>query len=134
MAITTSVSTKELERVASLAYEGQTVKVMLCSVGGTGYDENSTIANWQTVEVSSSGYAQYSAVIPSGSYDSVNGFYKIPSIAASFTATGTSYTYDRVVIWIDGATYPHSIVAESPNIVVSPAQTQTYSIQLITDD
>ena len=48
MALTTSVSVKELERIASLAYEGETIKVMLCSVGATGLTSASTVASWIT--------------------------------------------------------------------------------------
>jgi hypothetical protein len=134
MAITTTLSQKELERVAALAYEGETLKVMLCSVGATGYTANSTVANWQSVEASGNGYVRYSEVIGTGSYSSTNGRYEIPSIDADFTATGVGYSYDRVVLYIDGATYPHSILAEVPNIVLSPGQTQTYRLSLNTDD
>ena len=134
MAITTTVSQKELERVAALAYEGETLKVMLCSVGATGYTAQSTVANWQSVEASGNGYVRYSAVIGTGSYSGTNGRYELPNVDAAFTASGVGYTYDRVVLYIDGATYPHSILTESPNIVMAPGQTQTYRLSLNTDD
>ena len=50
MALTTEVSSKELQRVAVEAYETKTLKVMLCSAGATGYTAESTVADWQTVE------------------------------------------------------------------------------------
>lgn len=131
MAITTTVSSKELERVAALAYEGKTLKVMLCSVGITGYTAESTVANWQSVEKSGNGYVRYSEIIGTGTY--VNGSYGLPAIDAVFTAS-SAYTYDTVVLYIQGATYPHSIVTESPNIVLSAGQTQTYRFNLNTDD
>jgi hypothetical protein len=134
MALTASISQKELERVAALAYEGETLKVMLCSIGATGYTAQSTVANWQTVEKSGNGYVRYSEVIGTGSYDAVDGRYELPTIDAEFTATGAGFTYDRVVLYIDGATYPHSVLAEDPNIVMSAGQTQTYRLDLNTND
>lgn len=133
MAISTTISTKELQRVAVAAYEGATLKVMLCSVGTTGYTAESTVANWQSVEASGNGYVRYSEVIGAGSYNSTNGRYELPSIDAEFNATGT-FSYDRVVLYIQGATYPHSVIEESPNIVLSAGQTQTYRLNLNTDD
>lgn len=134
MAILTTLSTKELERVAALAYEGETLKVMLCSVGVTGYTAQSTVTNWQSVEASGNGYVRYSELIGTGAYNSTSGKYELPTIDAEFTATGAGYTYDTVVLYIDGATYPHSILTETPNIVLSAGQTQTYRLNLNTDD
>lgn len=134
MAITTTISSKELQRVAAAAYETKTLKVMLCSVGVTGYTAESTVANWQSVEKSGSGYVRYSQVIAAGSYSSGNGNYALPTIDAAFTASGSGYSYDRVVLYIDGATYPHSVLAESPNVVLAAGQTQTYRLNLTTDD
>jgi hypothetical protein len=134
MALTTTISQKELERVAALAYEGETLKVMLCSVGVSGFTAESTVANWQSVEQSANGYVRYSEVIATGAYDAVDARYEIPAIDADFTATGAGYTYDRIVVYIDGATYIHSLIVEDPNIALAAGQTQTYRIQLTTDD
>lgn len=128
MAETVTLSVKETERIAALCYEGETLKVMLCSVGLTGYTASSTVANWQSVEKSGNGYARFSAVIGTGTYDTGDGRYELPTISAEFTATGAGYDYDRVVAYIDGATYPYLIVAEDPNIVLSAGQSQTYAI------
>ncbi len=134
MALTTTISQKELARVANLAYEGETLKVMLCSVGVTGYTAESTVANWQSVEQSGNGYVRFSSVIATGSYDATDARYEIPALDAAFTATGAGYTYDRIVCYIDGATYIHSLITEDPNIALAAGQTQTYRIQLVTDD
>lgn len=128
MAQTVTLSTAELGRIAALAYEGETLKVMLCSVGATGYTANSTVANWQSVEASGGGYVRYSEVIGTGSYDSGDGRYELPTIDAEFVATGAGYSYDRVVAYIDGATHPYLVLAEDPNIVLSAGQVQTYAI------
>jgi hypothetical protein len=134
MALTTTISQKELARVANLAYEGETLKVMLCSVGATGYTAETTVANWQSVEQSGNGYVRFSSVIATGSYDATDARYEIPALDAAFTATGAGYTYDRIVVYIDGATYIHSLIVEDPNIALAAGQTQTYRIALTCDD
>lgn len=134
MALTVSLSTKELQRVAELAYEGETLKVMLCAVGSTGYTSASTVANWQSVELSGNGYSRASTTVGTGSYNGTTARYEIPSYDAIFTASGGSLTYDRIVVYIDGATYPVSVLTEDPNIVLSSGQSQTYRISLNTDD
>lgn len=135
MALTTTISTKELERVAALAYEGETLKVMLCQVGLTGYTPQSTVANWQSVELASAnGYVRYSEVIGTGSYSGTDGRYNLPVIDAEFTASGVGFSYDRIVLYIDGATYPHSVIVEDPNITLLAGQVQTYRLRLNADD
>jgi hypothetical protein len=134
VALTVSLSVKELERVAALAYEGEILKVMLCAVGATGYDSSSTVANWQTVELSGSGYVRGSTTIGTGTYNATTARYELPSYDAEFTADGGNLTYETIVVYIDGATYPHSVITESPNIVLLDGQTQTYRISLNTDD
>lgn len=134
MAISTVISQKELERVAALAYEGETLKVMICSVSTSGFTAQSTVANWQTVEQSGNGYVRFSQVIAAGAYNSTSGRYELPVIDAEFTATGVGYTYDTIVVYIEGSTYPHSVITESPNIALQANQYQTYRISLITDD
>jgi hypothetical protein len=134
MALTTTISQKELKRVAGLAYEGKTLKVLLASVGASGYTAESTVANWQSVEKSGNGYVRYSEVIATGAYDATDARYEIPAIDAAFTATGAGYIYDRIVCYIEGETYIHSLIVENPNIALASGQTQTYRIQLVTDD
>jgi hypothetical protein len=120
--------------VAALAYEGETLKVLLASVGGSGYTAQSTVANWQSVEKSGNGYVRYSTTVGTGSYNGTTGRYELPSIDAEFTATGAGYSYDRIVIYVDGATYPHSVLTESPNITLAAGQVQTYRVSLNTND
>lgn len=133
MAQTINVSQKELQRIAQLAYEGETLKVMLCVVD-VGYTAESSVSTWQSAEVTGNGYVRGSSVLTSGSYNMTSASYQIPQVAVSFTATGAGYTYDRVVLYIDGATYPHSIIIESPGVTMQDGQTLTYNLNLSTDD
>jgi len=134
MATTTTISQKELKRQAGLVFEGEVLKVMLCSVGATGYTAESTVANWQSVEKSGNGYVRYSTTIGTGAYDATTGTYKLPDIDAAFTASGAGYSYDRIVLYIDGETFIHSLITEDPNITLSAGQTQTYRLSIRTDD
>jgi hypothetical protein len=134
MAITTTISQKELKRVAGLAYEGETLKVMLCTVGSTGYTAESTVANWQSVESTGTGYVRGSAVVATGAWDGTDLRYEMPTIDFAFTCSSGTYSYDTVVAYIDGETYVHSIIVESALVTLAAAQTQTYRIQLLTDD
>ena len=134
MALTVQQSTKELARVANLAYEGETIKVALCNVGSTGYTAESTVANWLTTEISGNGYSRFSLLLPTGAYDSVDARYEVPFFDAVFTASGSGFTYDRIVVYVDGATYPHSVITENPNIAIVAGQSKTYRILLSVDD
>jgi len=134
MAITATISQRELKRLAGLGYEGETLKVMLCEVGMTGYTAESTVANWQSVELSGNGYVRYSEVIGTGTYSETTASYNMPTVDAEFTATGDGYSYDRIIVYINGETYIHSEIVEDPNVTLAAGQTQTYRIELATDD
>lgn len=134
MAITTTISQRELKRVAGLAYEGEVLKVMLCTVGATGYTAESTVANWQSVESTGTGYVRGSATVAVGAWDATDLRYEMPAIDFAFTCSSGTYSYDTVVCYIDGETYVHSIIVESTTVTLAAGQTQTYRIQLLTDD
>lgn len=134
MAQLTVISQKELERQAQLCFEGETLKVMLCSPSVIGLTPQDTVATWQGHEISGNGYVRYSTTVGTGAYVPLNGSYDLPEIIAAFSASGVGYSYDTVVIYIDGATYPHSVITESPNVVLLPGQAQTYKITLRQDD
>lgn len=133
MPLTVVQSTKEQARVAAAAYEGQGIRVALCNVGSTGYTAESSVTNWLSVEISGNGYARYSLTLGTGTYDSTDARYELPFFDATFTATG-NLSYDRVVVYINGATFPYLVGTESPNIVLASGQTKTYRFQLTVDD
>lgn len=135
MALTTSISQQELKRVAALSYEGKTVSVMLCAVGVSGFTSNSTVAQWETVEISGNGYARFTTTTGTGAYSTTDGRYNLPSFVAGFTATtGAGYIFDTCVIIIGGVLYPHSVITESPEISLLPGQSYSYRITLASDD
>lgn len=134
MATATIISTKELQRVSELAYEGETLNVMLCSLGESGYTAESTVTEWESTELSGNGYQRFSMIIPAGSFNAATGRYEVPAIDAVFTATGLGYSYNRIVLFIEGSVYIHSLLQENPNITMMPGQSQTYRFSIVTED
>lgn len=133
MALNAQISQRELERVAGIVYGGQQLNVLLANVGSTGYGAESTISDWQSVECSGSGYFRFVTTLGSGSYSTTLGRFELPAVNAQFSATA-SYSFDRIVLWVQGATYPHSVIVESPAVTLSAGQSVTYRLTLNTDD
>lgn len=133
MALTSTISTKELQRQAAAAFEGQDYTIFLAR-NLTGLTVESTTAEWVAAKTSGGGYADVTGTIGTGSYSSGNARYELPVINAAFTASGSGFVYDTVCVLIGTATYLHSILVEVPNIVMNDGQTKTYSITLAVDD
>ena len=135
MALTTVISRNELERVALAAYNGKTLKVMLCFLGDNSLSETSTVAQWQAKELPpDNGYVRFSQALSAGQYNVANSRYEFPTVNAGFAATGGGFSWNKVVLYIDGASNVHSVLTESPNIVLQAGQTQTYRLTINTDD
>jgi len=132
MAVSVSISTKELERQAKLAFEGKTYKLFLAVKGALTVD--STRVNWEAAEISGNGYAAATGTIPAGSYSSGNGRYEMPAISGTFTASGAGFTYDTLCLAIDGSAYLHSILVESPTVTLAAGQSKSYTLTLAQDD
>jgi hypothetical protein len=143
MPYTSAISTKELERVATAAYVGRSVRVCLATVSSSGYTVESTTANWDSRELAlTNGYARVTVpTLAAGAYDAVDGRYEVgPSsganqtIDATFTASGGTLTWDRVYVVIGTEPYIAYLGTESPGITLSAGQSVTYRIQLAVDD
>jgi hypothetical protein len=98
MALTASLSPKELERVAQLAYEGYAIRVSLANDIGATLSTQSTVAAWDALKVSGGGYKDYRSTIGVGTYDSGNQRYQLPALDAEFTATTTGYTFTNIYV------------------------------------
>lgn len=136
MALSVSVAPAELARVAALAYQGQSVRVSLASVGLTGYTDTSTVTQWDSVKLSGNGYADFTTTVAEGGYDSIDSRYEMGAdtgantfIDATFTATGGDLVYDRIYVVI-GTTNLHSVLYETPAVTLSSGSSITYRIQL----
>lgn len=134
MAITLSISRYELQRQAALAFEGKAYEVFLATNSGS-LTANSTYAAWQAVEVASaSSYAPVTGTVGTGAWSSGNSRYELPSITATFTSSGSGYSYDTICVRIGTETYLHSLITESPSITLAAGQSKTYVITLVQDD
>lgn len=131
---TTTISQKELQRLAEAAYEGKPYRVSLGYNNTTGLTSESTTAAWDAVKLSGNGYADVTGTIATGSYDATDQRYEMPLIEAEFAATGGSLTYDTLYVVIDSYTYVHSITVESPAVTLADGTSVLYRLQLATDD
>lgn len=134
MAITLTISQKELQRQAALCLEGRAYEVFLATNDGS-LTANSTYAAWQAVEVASAnGYAPATGTLGTGAWDAGDARYELPAVTATFSSSGSGYSYNTVCVRIGTETYLHSIVAESPSITLAAGQSKSYVITLVQDD
>ena len=134
MALTLTISPKELERQAGLALDGKNYEVFLANNTG-GLTADSTAAAWKAVEVAAgNGYAAVTGTTGTGAYVPGNGRVELPDITAAYTASGAGFAYNTVCLHFVGETYLHSISVEAPDITLAAGSSKTYVISLIQDD
>lgn len=134
MALTLTISQKELQRQASAALVGKSATIFLATNSGSLTSE-STYSAWYAVKATGTGYADVSVgSLGAGSYNATTGRWELPAITATFTCTSGSYSYDTVCIRIGTETYLHSVNVESPSITLAAGQSKTYTITLAVDN
>lgn len=135
MALTITITPKELERQAALSFEGKTYKVFLASDPDGTLDETNTVAEWEALELAELyGYAPVTGTIGVGAYSEANAQYEIPAIDASFTGLDIGFTHDVVILAIEGGTHPHSVMRQSDPVLLQASQGIGYKLRLIQDD
>jgi hypothetical protein len=133
MTLSLSVSTKELERQATLCFEGLAYKVFLVQ-NTSSLTAEDTAALWEADELTSPSYSAVTGTIAAGSYHVGNARFQMPQIVATFTAGSGGLTYDSICIKLGTETYLHSVITESPLINLLDGQSKTYTLQLAVDD
>ncbi len=134
MAITLTISQKELQRQAAACFEGRAYEVFL-ALNTASLTSESTYSAWQAVEVATAnGYAPVTGTIGTGAWDGGDARYEMPVITAAFTSSGSGFSYDTICIRIGTETYLHSLIVESPSITLAAGQSKTYLITLAQDD
>ena len=141
MALTSALSTKELERVAIAAYSGKSIRVSLGFNGTSGLTVEDSKSAWDAVKKSGNGYQDFTTTLPIGGFDIAQDRWEIGEesganqfINAEFTATGAGYTFDSVYVIVDDDLFLHSLLSESPAVVMQDGQVITYRIQIILDN
>jgi hypothetical protein len=134
MAITQTISTRELLRQSSLVFDAKAYRVYLATNNGS-LTAESTHAAWTAVEVAGgTGYAAVTGTLGTGVYQAGTGRVEVPAVTATFTATGAGFSYDTVVIRLGTETYVHSILVESPSITLAAGQSKTYTLTFAQND
>jgi hypothetical protein len=123
----------ELGRAYSLAY--QNVPARLCLAFDSSLTVNSTTAEWDAVELpSTNGYARYSFTPGAGSYDNTIAMFQSPEITATFTASGSGFSYNRVYLVFGTSTSISGLFIEPSTITLAPGVSQPYKIRLLAND
>lgn len=145
MALTTTISTRELQRIAATCYEGKQIRVSLANDTSAGYTVEDPTINWDSIKVSGNGYSDFTAVVGTGEFDPSDSRYEMgvdsgsnTYIDAEFSATGAGYVFNRVYVVVgtlEGETvteegYLHSLLTEAPSVTLSAGSVVTYRIQL----
>lgn len=133
MALTLTISQKELQRQAAAALEGKTFTIFLATNSGALTSE-STYSAWNAEVATGTGYANVTGSLGTGSYNATTGRWELPTVTATFTCTGGSYSYDTLCVRIATETYLHSINVESPSITLASGQSKTYTITFAVDN
>lgn len=133
MALTLTISQKELQRQALACLEGKTYTVFLATNSGSLTSE-STFTAWDAVKASGTGYANVTGTLGSGSYNATTARWELPTVVATFTCSSGSYSYDTVCVRIGTESYLHSINVESPVVTLASGQSKTYNIIFAVDN
>lgn len=123
-------------------YAGKRARLCLAN-NTTGLGLNGTTAQWDAIKLSGNGYADYVWTIPAGSYNTTKERYEAPVETAQFQASangvGLNWNAAYLVIgtisgqnttWNTGISF---LFSESPNIVLSPGEPKSYTIQIFSD-
>ena len=121
-----------LRRIAEDAYSGKTYVTILCNTNGdTSYTAESSISDWETIEISGNGYSRSNYLLQDvGSPSLTDGTCLAAEISADFSATGGSYTYDSLVVFEQSALYPVSVSTISPANSLGDGESVSYRIDI----
>ena len=133
--LTLTVTPKELERQAAAVFQAKPWRVFLALRQDTGLGVGSSISAWTAEKLATAnGYADVTGTIGTGSYNNGTASYELPTLTATFSATGAGFTYDSLIVQVDNATFPHSVALLEEAVTLAAGQSKTYSIVLAQDD
>lgn len=130
MALSNSISPSELQRQFDLAYGDKIAHVMLCLAGSTGYTSATAISDWESVEVDATGYSRQSVVLGAEGLNAEESTYSSVGHGVTFGATIDGYSYDSIVVFIDGEDYPCFVSFLDEESIVYPGQSEGINFQI----
>ena len=120
MTATASVSTKELDRIASVAYTGKVVEGFLAYDPGDTLTVESTAAAWDALEltVGTNGYARVQNILGTPVSDTAGVDVTYPYADFPYTASGGNLTFDTLCVRVGelGSTVNISTTERATNI------------------
>lgn len=122
----------ELEFQYAQTLNGQAYKIFLAVTGSL--TNVSTLAQWEAAELTASnGYAAITGTIGAGVFNAATNAVESPSITGQFTATGSGFSYDAMVIKIGTTrTRPYALRLLTAPVVLSSGQALSIALKLTT--
>lgn len=120
----------EIEYQAGQVLTGKTYKVFLATTGSLTAASN--ISAWENAELATvRGYAPLTGTVGSGSYNATTERFEAPKITGTFgPATGAGFTYDAVVVKLQGRTKAYAVNILSVPVTLSAGQSRGFEITL----
>lgn len=124
------VTQGEIEYQAAQVLTGKTYKVFLATTGNLTAASN--VSAWEAAELASAnGYSALTGTIGTGSYNSNNGRFEAPQITGTFgPASGVGFTYDAVVIKVQGRTKAYAVNLLGTPQTLSAGQSRGFQFTL----
>jgi hypothetical protein len=120
----------EIEYQAAQVLTGKTYKVFLAVAGNLTVASN--VSAWEAAELETvRGYTPLTGTVGSGSYSSANNRFEAPQIIGAFgPATGIGFTYDAVVIKLQGRTNAYAVNLLGTPVTLSAGQSRGFQFTL----
>ena len=125
----------EAGRLFANAYEGKAARLCLANTTTGSPGVNSTITQWDAVELSGNGYARFEWTISAGSYNTTTERWEASSILATFTASagGAGLSWNAAYLAVDSMDGVSFVLNESSTVTLAPGQTRGYAVLLFSD-
>jgi hypothetical protein len=125
----------EAGRLFANAYEGKAARLCLANTTAGSPGLNSTIAQWDAVELTGNGYARYEWTIPAGSYNNTTERWEAAAELSTFTAAagGAGLSWNAAYLAIDFMDGVSFVLNETSTVTLAAGQTRGYSVLLFSD-
>lgn len=120
----------EIEYQAGQVLTGKTYKVFLATTGNL--TASSNVSAWENAELATAyGYTALTGTVGSGSYNATTGRFEAPKIIGTFgPATGAGFTYDAVVVKLQGRTKAYAVNILAVPVTLAAGQSRGFEITL----